>query len=266
MLRKLRVEAGTYDFARRAFLWLVLGAVAGGGYFNSFAESGLSDRWEFAVFVLTDPLFGLLFLPTLLLALTSARAEEARRYPVLLRYRNRGEALAARLMARAFFALFMVLSLVGMLGAIQVGMQRVMPEVMQGVMQGVMGRGLPDGENLYPGVESITRLLVCLCMNITCFLFSLLVLREVLQRVFHNMALELFFTFLVPVLNWIAVMNGMTPWMYLWSPWGRIVYLSGTVYRFFWQYWLGVLAVLLCVAVWLEKNRDYVFEQHRRSG
>ncbi|MCH5339016.1 MAG: hypothetical protein J1E03_09555 [Acetatifactor sp.] len=258
MLRKLRVEAGTYDFARRAFLWLVLGAVAGGGYFNSFAESGLSDRWEFAVFVLTDPLFGLLFLPTLLLALTSARAEEARRYPVLLRYRNRGEALMARLIARAFFALFMVLSLVGMLGAIQVGMQRV--------MQGVMGRGLPVRGNIYPEVESITRLLVCLCMNITCFLFSLLVLQEVLQRVFHNMALELFFTFLVPVLNWIAVMNGMTPWMYLWSPWGRIVYLSGTVYRFFWQYWLGVLAVLLCVAVWLEKNRDYVFEQHRRSG
>ena len=262
MLRKLRVEAGTYDFVRRALLWLALGAVTGGGYYRSFVESSIGGGWEFAVFVLTDPLFGLLFLPTLLLALTSARAEEARRYPVLLRYRNRGEALAARLMARAFFALFMVLSLVGMLGAIQVGMQRVMPEV----MQGVMGRGLPARGNIYPEVESITRLLVCLCMNITCFLFSLLVLREVLQRVFHNMALELFFTFLVPVLNWIAVMNGMTPWMYLWSPWGRIVYLSGTVYRFFWQYWLGVLAVLLCVAVWLEKNRDYVFEQHRRSG
>lgn len=258
MLRKLRVEAGTYDFARRAVLWLVLGAVTGGGYYSSFGESGLGGRWEFAVFVLTDPLFGLLFLPTLLLALTSARAEEARRYPVLLRYRNRGEALAARLIARAFFALFMVLSQVGMLGAIQVGM----PEV----MQGVMGRGLSDGGNLYPEAGSITGLLICMCMNITCFLFCMLVLREILQRIFHNMALELFFTFLVPVLNWIAVVNGMTPWMYLWSPWGRIVCLTGADYRFYWQYWLGLLAVLLCVAVWLEKNRDYVFEQHRRSG
>ena len=268
MLKKLRVEAGTYDFAKRTILWFVLCAVIIGGYYRTFAERCPGGaKWEFVIYVLTNHDLVLLFLTVLLLAFTSARAGEARRYPILLRYRSRSEALAARLGARVFFALFMVLSLAGMLG--------------------IAGSGFQVRGNLYPQAESMGYIYViaCQCLNILCYFNFILLLREILQNLFRNTALELFFTLLIPIVTRGAVLKDQTR-LVLISPWGSIAYMLAynlpdfqTVnelniiveverpdYRFYWQYWLAVQAVLFCIAVWLERNRDYVFDQHRRGG
>lgn len=268
MLKKLRAEAGTYDFMRREILWLVLCAVILGGYCRTFAgECPGGGRGEFVIYVLTNHHLVLLFLPVLLLAFTSAKAGEARRYPVLLRYRTRSEALAVRLGAKVLFALFIILSLVGMMG--------------------IAGSGFPVRGNLFPQAESVGYLyvIVCQCLNILCYLIFMLLLREILQNLIRNTALELFFTLLIPIVNRAAVLKYQTR-LVLISPWGNIAYMLaynlpgfhtvdelGVIveierpdYRFYWQYWLAILVVLFSIAAWLERNRDYVFEQYRRGG
>ena len=266
MLKKLRTEAKSYDYARRAALWLVLGAVIGGGYYRSFVENCPGGgRGELVIYVLTNHHFILLFMAVLVLAFTSARAGEARRYPVLLRYRTRGEALAARVSARAAFVVFMVLS--------------------QVLILGVAGSGLPPGGSIYPHAENVGHIIICQCLNIVCYLIFLLLLREIFQNLFRNTALEILFTLLISFATRMAVLEHNTP-LVLISPWGNIAYMLAynlpdfqTVneintiveiersgYQFYWQYWLIMLAVALVPAVWLERSRDYVFEQHRRSG
>ena len=260
MLKKLKTEADTYDFVRKVVLWLVLGAVVTGGYYRYFVQNcPEGGRGELVIMVLSDLYLVLLFLPVLILAFTSAKAEEARRYPVLLRYKTRTQAQIARLAARVFFVPFMILSLILMLG--------------------VAGRGLPDRGNRYPQAESVSYVVTCQCINIICYLIVILILREIFQIIFRNTALELFFTMLIPSVNWCVVQQDRIP-LLRWSPWGKIVYmpepqalggseilketgLSG--YGFYWQYWLAVLAVSFVLAVLLERNRDYVFEQNRRS-
>lgn len=260
MLKKLKTEADTYDFARKAVLWLVLGAVVSGGYYRYFVKNYPDGgSGELVIMVLSDLYFVLLFLPVLILAFTSAKAEEARRYPALLRYKTRTQAQAARLVARVFFVPFLILSLVLMLG--------------------VAGSGLPDSGNRYPQAESVSYIIACQCINIICYLIFILILREIFQVLLRNTALELFFTMLIPSVNWCIVQQDRIQ-LLRWSPWGKIVYtpqpqaISGldilketgwSGYRFYWQYWLAVLAVSLVVAILLERNRDYVFEQNRRS-
>lgn len=266
MLKKLRTEAESYDFVRRAALWLVLGAVIGGGYYRSFLENCPGGgRGELVIYVLTNHHFILMFMAVLVLAFTSAKAGEARRYPLLLRYRTRGEALAARVGARAVFAAFMVLT--------------------QVLILGVAGRGLPARGNVYPQAGSVGYTIVCQCLNIMCYLVFLLFLREIFQNLFRNTALEILFTLAISFVTRAAVLRYNTP-LVLISPWGNIAYMLAynlpdfhsvnelnilveierVGYRFFWQYWLIMLVVAIVPALWLERNRDYVFEQHRRSG
>lgn len=260
MLKKLKTEADTYDFVRKVVLWLVLGAVVSGGYYRYFVKNyPAGSRGELVILVLSDLYLVLLFLPVLILAFTSAKVEEARRYPVLLRYKTRTQAQAARLVARVFFVPFMILSLVLMLE--------------------VAGRGLQDSGNRYPQAESASYVIACQCINIACYLIFILILREIFQVIFRNTALELFFTMLIPSVNWCVVQQDRIQ-LIRWTPWGNIVYtpepqaLSGleilketelSGYGFYWQYWLAVLAVSFVLAVLLERNRDYVFEQNRRS-
>ena len=266
MLKKLSTEAKSYDYVRRAALWLLLGAVVGGGYYHSFVENCPGgSRGELVIYVLTDHHYILLFMAVLALAFTSARAGEARRYPVLLRYRTRGEALAARVSARAGFVVFMVLT--------------------QVLILGMAGSGLPSVGSVYPHAENVCYIIVCQCLNIICYLIFLLLLREIFQNLFRNTALEILFTLLISFATRMAVLEYNTP-LVLISPWGNIAYMLAynlpdfqTVnefntiveiersgYQFYWQYWLIMLAVALVPAVWLERSRDYVFEQHRRSG
>lgn len=266
MLKKLRAEAKTYDFARRAALWLVLGAVIGGGYYHSFVEyCPGGGRGELVIYVLTNHHFILMFLAVLVLAFTSAKAGEARRYPVLLRYRTRGEALVTRVGARAVFAVFMVLA--------------------QVLILYMAGRGLPARGNVYPQAGNVGYIIVCQCLNIICYLIFLLFLREIFQNLFRNTALEILFTLAISFVTRGAILKYNTP-LVLISPWGNIAYMLAynlpdfqsvnelnilveierAGYRFFWQYWLIVLVVAFVPALWLELNRDYVFEQHRRSG
>lgn len=260
MLRKLKTEADTYDFVRKAVLWIVLGAVVSGGYYLYFVKNyPAGSRGEMVILVLSDLYLVLLFLPVLILAFTSAKAEEARRYPVLLRYKTRTQAQTARLVARVFFVPFLILSLVLMLE--------------------VAGRGLPDSGNRYSQAENASYVIACQCINIVCYLIFILILREIFQVLFRNTALELFFTMLIPSVNWCVVQQDRIS-LIRWSPWGNIVYtphpqaisrleilketgLSG--YGFYWQYWLAMLVGALVLAILLERNRDYVFEQNRRS-
>ena len=216
------------------------------------------------IWVLTNHHYILVFLPILLFAFTSARSGEARRYPVLLRCGTRAKAQEARLGARGLFALFMVLS--------------------QVLMLIVAGSGLPIRGNLFPEADNVDGIITCQCLNIICYLFFMLLMREIFQNLFRNTALELFFTMLIPIFTRAAVLAQNTR-MVLISPWGNIAYtlvnnLPGlhtvnglgilveeerSSYRFYWQYWLAVLAVSVILAVLLERNRDYIFEQNRRS-
>lgn len=265
MLKKLKMEAVAYGVVQKAILWLVLGVIFSWIYFRTFVRQYPDGgSAELIIWVLTDQHFVLMFLPILLLALTSAKAGEVRRYPVLLRCGTRAKAQKARLGARGLFALFMVLS--------------------QVLILFVAGGSLPPRGDLYSQAEAVGRIIACQCLNIMCYLFFMLVLREMFQNLFRNTALELFFTMLIPILTRAAVLAQNTR-MVLISPWGNIAYTMvydlpelHTVnelgilveaerpgYRFYWQYWLAVLAVSLVFAILLERNRDYVFEQNRRS-
>ena len=173
--------------------------------------------------------------------------------------------MAARVSARAAFVVFMVLT--------------------QVLILGVAGSGLPSGGSIYPQAENVGYIIVCQCLNIMCYLIFLLLLREIFQNLFRNTALEILFTLLISFATRMAVLEYNTP-LVLISPWGNIAYtlaynlpdfqtvnelntiveIERAGYQFYWQYWLIMLAVALVLAVWLERNRDYVFEQHRRSG
>lgn len=265
MLKKLKMEADTYGVMQKTILWIALGAIISWSYFSAFVEEYPDGGGaELIIWVLANHNYILVFLPILLLAFTSARAGEARRYPVLLRCGTRTKAQGARLGARGLFALFMIMS--------------------QVLILIVAGSGLPARGNLFPQAENVDRIVACQCLNIICYLIFMLVLREIFQNLFRNTALELFFTMLIPIFTRAAVLAQNTR-MVLISPWGNIAYtlvynlpglqtvngLSILVeeersdYRFYWQYWLAVLAVSVVLAVVLERNRDYVFEQNRRS-
>ena len=265
MLKKLKMEADTYGVVQKTILWIALGVIISWSYYHAFVEQYPDGGdAELLIWVLTNHHYILLLLPILLLAFTSARAGEARRYPVLLRCGTRIKAQEARLGARGLFALFMVLS--------------------QMLMLFVAGSGLPARGNLFPQAENVDGIIVCQCLNIVCYLMFMLLLREIFQNLFRNTALELFFTMLIPIFTRGAVLAQNTK-MVLISPWGSIAYsmaynlpefhtvnelgiiveIERSDYRFYWQYWLAVLVVSAVVAVLLERNRDYVFEQNRRS-
>lgn len=265
MLKKLKMEADTYRVMQKTILWIALGAIISWSYFREFVEEYPDGGGaELIIWVLANHNYILVFLPILLLAFTSARAGEARRYPVLLRCGTRIKAQKARLGARGLFALFMVMS--------------------QVLMLIVAGSGFPARGNLFPQAENVDRIIACQCLNIVCYLMFMLLLREIFQNLFRNTALELFFTMLIPIFTRAAVLAQNTR-MVLISPWGNIAYTlvynlpelqtanglgilveeERSGYRFYWQYWLAVLAVSVILAVLLERNRDYVFEQNRRS-
>ncbi len=266
MLRRLRAEAANGRYGIRAALWLALSpfVCAACRYGFGLAHPGAGGA-ELLVWVLDDPNYVLMIFTFLLLAFTAAKDGGDGRYPVLLRQKSRGGALAVRLGA------MMTAGSLGLL--VQAGSLLV------------WGQGLPARERLYPLAGSIGRVVCCQLLNISSYMMAILLLREIFHRLFRGAGVEFLCTMLLPLATRAAVLNYNTRLVLL-SPWGSIAYtlaynLPGkqTVnglgvlaeveradYRFFWQYWLAVLAVLFGVALWLERNRDYVFEQHRRAG
>lgn len=244
MLAKIRVEAGEYHFIRGLGIQIVTSFVFGRFYLERFPlfHSG-GSLGRYLVFVLDRYYYILIFYPLLSLLLTCNRYQGGSRYPVLLRYRSRNEFFCVRLLCKIGFV---VLSMLAFLGILY-----------------FTGRGeLTD-------MEQCGGIIASQCMNIFCYLCTLLLIYEILEGIIGNLVLNYILTALLPMLN-LIVEKLHHVWIAKWMPWGNIGYANGVVkpveYHFYWWYWLFVLVFLAYIADVLNGRKDYVFGRSNKAN
>lgn len=255
MPAKLRVEIRECRLVRGLLVWLLCAAVVGYVMADRFLKVYPTGcQGEFMVWVFNNYHVILVLFPLLLLAVTSSGQSAATRYPVLIRYRNRNEFFAIKTAVRAGFVLLGLTAFAGMLFFIR----RRMPA---------------QSEHAFIVSEDFAGICVRQCLNIFCFWSAMLLLHEILQSIVSDTMLDLAVTTSVPLGNYILA-KGVVVNVLEWTPWGKISYKIEEIkmalpeqveklgrYRFYWQYWLIVILLLLYLAKTLHGKKEFVFEK-----
>lgn len=251
MRAKLKTECGEFRFWRKLAIQLLVSFVVAfvhlGNLLWGYPEACLG---EYIVYSLTetDNYYIMVLLPLLCLVWTSGRHNEAHRYPILIRYRNRNEQFCMRFLAKAGF----LLAALGMhMGALL-----------------AVGNSLPtDTQFVYISSADFSGIISRQLLNIFCYLCTMQLVHEILHSVVGNNMLDTVLTTAVIMLNLVVVKNhldSVMPWM----PWGNIAYKSHgwerSGYHFYWYYWIFMLLLLFYLANKLNGRKDYVFEESRK--
>ena len=250
MLAKLKVECGEFYFWWKWIIQTLLSAMVAYVHLEySLIDCPGASIGEFIVYSLTQDKYFLILFPFLCLAWTSGKTHEICRYPILLRYRTRNEFFSIRVLAKALFAMAALLAHIGILF--------------------IVGHNLPiTPQMVFVSSGHPAGIVVMQFLNLFCYVCVLILLYELLVNVAGSAMLGVMLTAVVPLMN-LLVVRLMLQSVVVWTPWGNIAYsLFGRVrlnYRFYGIYWAFLLLLLFYLANELNRRKDYVFEETRKT-
>lgn len=251
MPAKLKTECGEFGFWRKWVLQALLSVLVAYVHLDSFLFGyPKASICEYVVYSLTNENFFLILFPFLCLAWTSGKNKEACRYPLLLRYRTRNEFFFVRFLAKAFFSMAALLAHIGILF--------------------IAGHSLPIApQGLFVSSGHPAGIILLQFLNLSCYVFVMILLYELLLDVAGNAILGVMLTVSVALLNLLVVRLVLKP-IVVWTPWGHIAYkLLGQErlnYRFYGMYWAFLLLLLFYLADELNGRKDFCFEETRKTG
>nr|WP_300675936.1 hypothetical protein [uncultured Acetatifactor sp.] len=251
MLTKLKAECGEFYFGKKwiiqIFLSVPVAYVHLGYFLTGWPEASIG---EFVVYSMTDENYFLVLFPFLCLAWTNGKNQETCRYPLLLRYRTRNEFFFVRFLAKTLFSMTALLSHIGILL--------------------IAGHSLPVApQKLFVSSGYPIWIIIMQFLNILCYVCAMILLYEILLDVVGNAMPGVMLTVSVALMNLMAVRLVMKS-VVAWTPWGHIAYIllgqKKTDYRFYGAYWAFLLLLLFYLADELNRRKDYVFEETRKTG
>lgn len=250
MQSKLKVECGEFSFWWKWIIQALLSTMVTYVHLDYFfMDCPGASIGEFIVYSLTQEKYFLVLFPFLCLAWSSGKTHETCRYPILLRYRTRNEFFSIRVLAKGLFVMAALLAHIGILFLAG----HILPNAPQKVFV-ISG---------YP-----VEIIIMQFLNLSCYVCVLILLYELLLNVAGNAVLAVLLTAVIPLMNLLVVRLALEP-IVVWTPWGNIAYrLFGRVrmnYQFYGIYWAFLLLLLFYLAYELNRRKDYVFEETRKT-
>lgn len=209
------------------------------------------DLGIYLIYVLDSKFLSLVLFPLILLILTGDKHNDGCRYPVLLRYKNRNDFFYKNVLAKTGFTIAFWLVTIGAM-----------------VLSGSLNCLLYQKQQITVTVEGI-GIVIKMLLNILCYLWFMILLYEMLSFTVKSHMIRLMCTTFLPILNLMIAKLQLTQ-VVLWTPWGNIAYtLAGqerSDYHFYWWYWLLLICIVLYLADFQNRRKDYTFEENNKAG